>query len=56
MTTAIFPPLSVGELLKRHRYPAGRTLAQLAERAGYTAVHISLLERGQRVPITPTIE
>jgi eukaryotic-like serine/threonine-protein kinase len=52
------PPqaLSFGALLKRSRRAAGLTQGQLAERAGYSAIFISLLECGQRRPVPNTVE
>ncbi|HEV2462074.1 MAG TPA: AAA family ATPase, partial [Ktedonobacterales bacterium] len=49
-------PLSFGALLKRSRRAAGLTQEQLAERAGYSAIFISLLERGERRPVPNTVE
>ena len=37
-----------GELLREHRLRAGLTQEQLAERAGYSTVYISMLERCRR--------
>jgi transcriptional regulator with XRE-family HTH domain/tetratricopeptide (TPR) repeat protein len=48
--------LSFGALLKRHRRAAGLTQEQLAERAGYSVSYISMLERGERVPVRATVE
>src|SRR5688572_13211605 len=39
---------SFGDLLRRHRDRLGLTQDELAERAGLSAVAISLLERGER--------
>jgi tetratricopeptide (TPR) repeat protein/transcriptional regulator with XRE-family HTH domain len=47
--------LAFGPLLKRHRRTASMTQAQLAERAGFTAVYISMLERGVRRPLHSTV-
>jgi predicted ATPase/DNA-binding XRE family transcriptional regulator len=40
--------LTFGDLLRRHRYAAGLTQEDLAERTGLTPQAISLLERGER--------
>jgi len=45
-----------GALLKRLRRDAGLTQAALAERANYSAVYISMLERGERAPSPLTID
>jgi tetratricopeptide (TPR) repeat protein/transcriptional regulator with XRE-family HTH domain len=45
-----------GALLKQYRQAAGLTQAALAERAGYSAVYIGMLERGERPPHAVTIE
>lgn len=39
-----------GGLLKRFRRAAGLTQEELAARAGYSAVYVSMLERGRRPP------
>src|SRR4051794_18131342 len=39
---------SFGDLLRRHRDRLGLTQEELAERAGLSAVAVSLLERGER--------
>ncbi len=49
------PRLAFGILLKRHRRAARLTQAQVAERAGYSADYISMLERGARRPIRTTV-
>ncbi len=49
-------PLSFGALLKRHRRDARLTQEQLAEQAGYSVSYISMLERGERVPVRATVE
>jgi tetratricopeptide (TPR) repeat protein/transcriptional regulator with XRE-family HTH domain len=53
---AIAQTLSLGALLKRYRRAAGLTQEVLAERAGYSAVYIGMLERGERTPQRTTIE
>jgi transcriptional regulator with XRE-family HTH domain len=45
-----------GELLRSHRRAAGMTQDMLAERAGYSTVYVSMLERGERQPQTPTVQ
>jgi len=45
-----------GAPLKRFRRAAGITQEELAERAGYSAVYVSMLERGQRLPHPSTVE
>lgn len=47
---------SFGVLLKRYRRAAGLTQEALAARAQYSAVYISMLERGKRVPQRSAIE
>ncbi len=42
-------------LLKRFRRAAGLTQEELAARAGYSAVYISMLERGRRLPLPATV-
>ena len=49
-------PLSFGAALKRHRRNANLTQEQLAEQAGYSVSYISMLERGERVPVHATVE
>ena len=49
-------PLSFGAALKRHRRGANLTQEQLAEQAGYSVSYISMLERGERVPVHATVE
>jgi len=44
-----------GPLLKRYRLAAGLTQEALAERAGYSAVYVGLIERGQRAPQPSTV-
>jgi transcriptional regulator with XRE-family HTH domain/tetratricopeptide (TPR) repeat protein len=46
---------SFGLLLKRSRRAARLTQAQLAERAGFSVVYISMLERGARSPQRTTV-
>jgi tetratricopeptide (TPR) repeat protein/transcriptional regulator with XRE-family HTH domain len=46
--------MSFGGLLRTHRRAAGLTQEQLAERAGYSTVYVSMLERGQRLPLPAT--
>jgi transcriptional regulator with XRE-family HTH domain/tetratricopeptide (TPR) repeat protein len=41
---------ALGALLKRLRRAAGLTQTQLADRAGYSAVYIGMIERGARLP------
>jgi tetratricopeptide (TPR) repeat protein/transcriptional regulator with XRE-family HTH domain len=48
--------LTFGTLLKRYRRAANLTQAELAERSGYSAVFISMLERGVRAPLAATRE
>lgn len=45
-----------GALLRRYRRAAGLTQEALAERAGYSAVYVGMLERGQRLPHLATVE
>ncbi len=45
-----------GAPLKRFRRAAGLTQEDLAARAGYSAVYVSMLERGQRLPHPATVE
>jgi transcriptional regulator with XRE-family HTH domain len=47
--------LSFGPLLKRARRAARLTQAELAERAGFSVVYISMLERGARQPQPTTV-
>lgn len=47
-------PLPFGILLKRDRRAAGLSQAELAERAGYSVVYLSMLERGARAPLPAT--
>jgi tetratricopeptide (TPR) repeat protein/transcriptional regulator with XRE-family HTH domain len=44
-----------GLLLRRHRRGLRLTQAELAERAGYSVVYISMLERGARQPQAATV-
>ena len=44
-----------GVLLKRYRRAAHFTQELLAERAGYSAIYLSKLERGERQPLAFTI-
>jgi tetratricopeptide (TPR) repeat protein/transcriptional regulator with XRE-family HTH domain len=48
--------LSFAALLKRYRRAAGMTQEELAERANYSVSYISMLERGERVPVRATVE
>lgn len=48
--------LTFGEVLKRYRRAAGLTQEMLAERAGYSTVYVSMLERGQRAPLPSTVQ
>src|SRR5262245_37620277 len=50
------PLLTFGTLLKRSRRAAHLTQAQLAERAGFSVVYISMLERGARAPQRTTVD
>jgi tetratricopeptide (TPR) repeat protein/transcriptional regulator with XRE-family HTH domain len=52
---ALVSPLSFGTLLKLYRRTAGVTQAQLAQRAGFTTVFISMLEREVRRPLRSTV-
>ena len=45
-----------GVQLKRFRRAAGLTQEELAARAGYSAVYVSMIERGQRIPHPSTVE
>src|SRR5262245_24667867 len=47
--------LSFAALLKRHRRLAHLTQEQLAAQAGYSVSYISMLERGERVPVRATV-
>jgi len=49
-------PLTFGTLLKRHRRAVGLTQEALAARANFSTTYISMLERGERVPQTATVE
>jgi tetratricopeptide (TPR) repeat protein/transcriptional regulator with XRE-family HTH domain len=44
-----------GVLLKRYRRAANFTQERLAERAGYSAIYLSKLERGERQPLAFTV-
>jgi len=46
----------VGDLLRGFRRDASLTQEALAERAGYSTVYVSMLERGQRTPQPATLE
>jgi predicted ATPase/DNA-binding XRE family transcriptional regulator len=48
--------LTFGRLLKRYRRAAHRTQEELAERAGYSAHYVSMLERGVRLPPPFTVD
>jgi tetratricopeptide (TPR) repeat protein/transcriptional regulator with XRE-family HTH domain len=52
---ALVSALSFGTLLKHYRRAAGVTQAQLAQRAGFTTVFISMLEREVRRPLRSTV-
>jgi tetratricopeptide (TPR) repeat protein/transcriptional regulator with XRE-family HTH domain len=45
-----------GDQLKQYRRAAGLTQEMLAERAGYSTVYVSMLERGQRLPLVATAD
>lgn len=47
---------SFGSLLKRYRRGMGITQQELAARAGYSAVYVGMLERGERLPSGATGE
>lgn len=49
-------PLSFAAQLKRARRAARLTQEQLAEKAGYSVSYVSMLERGERVPVRATVE
>ena len=49
------PSLAFGALLKRSRRAAQLTQAELAERAGFSVVYVSMLERGARQPQRTTL-
>jgi len=49
-------PAVFGALLKRFRRAAGLTQQALAARAGYSAVYVSMLERGRRLPLPATVQ
>src|SRR5215470_7057308 len=53
MATAQTNAFSV--LLRQHRRSLRLTQAELAERAGYSMVYISMLERGARTPLPATV-
>ncbi len=53
--TATPTVLAFGVALKRARRAARLTQAQLAERAGFSVVYISMLERGARQPQPSTV-
>jgi tetratricopeptide (TPR) repeat protein/DNA-binding XRE family transcriptional regulator len=46
----------LGTLLRRYRRGLGMTQQELATAAGYSEVYVGMLERGQRVPSSATIE
>jgi len=48
--------LTFAALLKRHRRAAGLSQEALAARAGYSAVYVGMVERGQRRPPAATVE
>jgi tetratricopeptide (TPR) repeat protein len=50
------PPESFSQLLKRYRRAAELTQEALAERAGYSAVYLRKLEKGERLPLAFTVE
>lgn len=52
--TVVSLPSPFGTLLKRYRRTAGLTQEALAERAGYSAVYVGMLERGTRSPLPAT--
>jgi tetratricopeptide (TPR) repeat protein len=47
---------SFGQLLKRYRRAAELTQEALAEQAGYSAIYLRKLERGERFPLAFTVE
>lgn len=47
---------SFGRLLRAYRRSARLTQEQLAERAGYSTVYVSMLERDQRTPLPATAD
>jgi tetratricopeptide (TPR) repeat protein/transcriptional regulator with XRE-family HTH domain len=47
---------SFGRLLKQYRRSAELTQEALAERAGYSAIYLRKLERGERFPLSFTVE
>jgi tetratricopeptide (TPR) repeat protein len=49
------PAISFGRLLRQHRRAAGLTQEALAEQAGYSAVYLRKLERGERRPLLVTV-
>ena len=49
-------PLPFSALLKQQRRAQGMTQAELAEKAGYSPMYISMLERGARMPTASTAE
>src|SRR5262245_50356022 len=54
-TTSTTAVRAFGLLLKRYRRSAHLTQAELAERAGFSVVYISMLERGTRQPQPSTV-
>ncbi len=50
------PPLSFAGLLKRHRREQGLSQQELGLAASYTSAYVSMLERGERVPLATTAE
>ncbi|HEY7092017.1 MAG TPA: helix-turn-helix domain-containing protein, partial [Ktedonobacterales bacterium] len=54
-TTSTTSVRAFGLLLKRYRRATRMTQAQLAERAGFSVVYISMLERGARQPQRTTV-
>ncbi len=49
-------PPAFGALLKRLRLGAGLTQEDLANRVGYSVAYVSMLERGQRLPLPITAQ
>src|SRR5512146_1896479 len=49
------PAISFGRLLRQYRRAAGLTQETLAEQAGYSAIYLRKLERGERRPLLVTV-
>ncbi len=54
-TTSVTGRAVFGAVLKRYRRAARLSQEELAVRAGYSTVYISMIERGRRVPLPPVV-